>query len=217
MVTADSAPKAFVSHSHADKPTAEALARALMARGIEAWFDDWEIQAGDSLIQKITDGLEQCAMVLVLLSPDAVSSKWVREELDLALALVKRLEGVTRVLPIVARARACAMPLALRALLWLDLPQRAWTVPHRRSRTWRMAGPRSRQCRMCPASGPPASTGSRNTQPRSHWRSHRRSPTLVRAGSRPRGSRKQRRSIRCRSMMPLTNSPRWVSFACRER
>lgn len=118
MVTADSPPKAFVSHSHADKPTAEALARALMARGIEAWFDKWEIQAGDSLIQKIfTEGLAQCAVFLVLLSPESVSSKWVREELDVA--LIQRLEGATRVVPIVVRE--CTIPPALRALLWIDL------------------------------------------------------------------------------------------------
>lgn len=111
-------PKAFVSHNHADKPLAEQLARALRNEGVDAWFDSWEIQPGDSLIQKIfTEGLGKCSVFLVLLSPESVESKWVREELDVA--LIQRIEGTTRVVPVVVRP--CVVPVALRALRWLDL------------------------------------------------------------------------------------------------
>jgi len=117
-MTAPNPPKAFVSHNHADKALAESLARALRAVSVDAWFDAWEIEPGDSLIQKIfSEGLKDCAVFLVLLSPESITSKWVREELDVA--LISRLEGMTRVVPIVVRD--CEIPMALRALLRFDL------------------------------------------------------------------------------------------------
>jgi len=56
-------PRAFISHSHADKPLAEELARALLDQGVDPWLDRWEIQPGDSLIRKIFDeGLGKCSV-----------------------------------------------------------------------------------------------------------------------------------------------------------
>ena len=111
-------PKAFVSHNAADKAVAEEIATALRAKGVEAWFDKWEIAPGDSLIQKVfDDGLKECALFVVLLSPNSISSKWVKYELDLA--LVRRLEEKTRVVPVVVRE--CEIPEALKPLRWLSI------------------------------------------------------------------------------------------------
>lgn len=113
-----SAPRAFVSHSHVDREKAVALATALRGRGVDAWIDQWEIQPGDSLIQKIfSEGLQNCQVFLILLSQASVSSRWVREELDVA--LVKRIEGVTRVVPVLLEK--CDVPNALSALMWIEL------------------------------------------------------------------------------------------------
>jgi hypothetical protein len=111
-------PKAFLSHSHADKPITEDLARRLREQGVDAWLDKWEIAPGDSLTQKIfEEGLKQCALFVIMLSPDSVKSKWVAHELDVA--LVRRIGDLTRVVPVVARS--CQHPEALRPLLRLDL------------------------------------------------------------------------------------------------
>ena len=111
-------PRVFVSHSHADKELATKLATVLRESGVDAWLDKWEIQPGDSLVQKIfEEGLKDCAAILVLLSPDSVTSSWVRHELDVA--MVKRIEGSTRVVPVMVRP--CEVPTALRALLWVDM------------------------------------------------------------------------------------------------
>jgi hypothetical protein len=112
--------KAFVSHSHSDKAIAERLARVLLNQGIDAWLDKWEIQPGDSLVQKIfEEGLKECSAFLVLLSRQSVASAWVKHELDVA--LVKRLEGAARVIPVIVEQ--CEIPFALRSLLWVDLTQ----------------------------------------------------------------------------------------------
>lgn len=111
-------PVAFISHSHSDKSIAEELGKCLAANGVKPWLDKWEIMAGDSLIQKIFDeGLKNCSAFLVLLSKKSVESSWVKHEIDSA--LVKRLEGTTRLIPIVIEP--CQIPLALRALLWIDI------------------------------------------------------------------------------------------------
>lgn len=111
-------PRAFVSHSHSDKAVAQSIAEALRANGIDAWFDAWEISPGDSLVQKIfEEGLRDCKVFVVLLSPASVGSDWVRNELDAA--VVQRIEGVTRVVPVVVSK--CDIPTSLRALLRLDL------------------------------------------------------------------------------------------------
>lgn len=110
--------KIFLSYSHEDRVLAESLARELHALGEEVWFDNWEISLGDSLVDKIfEEGLSNAAAFVVVLSDTSVASKWVRSELDVA--TVRRIEGVTRVIP--ALAGELEIPQSLRALQWVDL------------------------------------------------------------------------------------------------
>lgn len=109
---------AFLSYAHEDKDFAERIAIELQKAGIDIWIDRWEIKAGDSLIQKIfIEGLSKCDIFLILLSGASVRSKWVREELDSA--MIKKIEGVTRIIPLIKEK--CEIPPPLRALLWVDL------------------------------------------------------------------------------------------------
>jgi DNA-binding MarR family transcriptional regulator len=112
------APKVFVCHAHADRAKAESVATALREQGVDAWLDKWEIQPGDSLIQKIfEEGLRDCKVFLIMLSNASVQSAWVREELDIA--IIRRIEGATRVIPVLLEQ--CEVPIALRSMLWLDM------------------------------------------------------------------------------------------------
>ncbi|HVA66365.1 MAG TPA: toll/interleukin-1 receptor domain-containing protein [Elusimicrobiota bacterium] len=111
-------PLAFLSHAHDDHAFAEQIARALTEKGVEVWLDKWEIKAGDSLVQKIfNEGLAKCNCFLILLSASSVKSKWVQEELDSA--MVKKIQGATKVIPLLEES--CEVPVALRHLLWVDL------------------------------------------------------------------------------------------------
>jgi len=110
--------KVFISYSHEDKAVAERLAHALNDDGVDVWWDSWELQPGDSLVSKIFEsGLSQASHFLILLSPDSVRSRWVREELDVA--TVRRIEDLVRVIPVLIRDTD--IPTPLRALLWVDL------------------------------------------------------------------------------------------------
>lgn len=74
----------FLSHSHADKPFARKLAASLRAAGHGVWIDEAEINIGDSLIEKIREGLDQVDYVAAILSHASISSPWVTRELDIA-------------------------------------------------------------------------------------------------------------------------------------
>ncbi len=113
-------PRAFLSYSHADRDIATRVAERLQDGGIEVWFDKWEILPGDSLIKKIfEEGLSGADAFIVLLSQNSVQSRWVQQELDVA--MVKRIEGVTRVIPV--RIDEVQIPEALLPLRWVDMTQ----------------------------------------------------------------------------------------------
>ena len=74
----------FLSHSHADKPFARKLAASLRAAGHGVWIDEAEIDIGDSLVEKIREGLDQVDYVAAILSSSSIDSLWVTRELDIA-------------------------------------------------------------------------------------------------------------------------------------
>lgn len=109
---------AFLSYSHQDKDFAERIALKLIQSGIGVWWDEWEIKAGDSIIGKIfREGLAKCDVFLILLSRASVESKWVKDELDSA--MIKRIKGSTRIIPLFKEQ--CEAPPPLQALKWVDL------------------------------------------------------------------------------------------------
>jgi hypothetical protein len=111
---------AFISYSHEDKDFVRELALHLSEQGVPLFFDEWDIKPGDSLVRRIfEEGLAKADLFLIVLSKASVKSKWVREELDAA--TIRRIEGVTRVVPILKED--CEVPVSLRSLMWVDLRQ----------------------------------------------------------------------------------------------
>lgn len=108
--------RGFISYSHADSEFVDALALALTKDGVDVFFDKWDIQPGDSLVDRIfNSGLANARLFIVVVSKDSVDSKWVREELDHA--TVKRIESKCRVVPV--RLGNVAMPAVLETLLYI--------------------------------------------------------------------------------------------------
>jgi hypothetical protein len=112
-------PKAFISHSLADKEIAEQLATDLLRKGIDAWFDKWEIMPGDSLRRKIEQGISEASHFIVLLTPNSLRSEWVQTELDAA--LVRKIENECKMLPVLYGISHQEVPLILRGLLCVKL------------------------------------------------------------------------------------------------
>jgi hypothetical protein len=110
--------KLFISHSLKDRDFAERLARDLLKNGQDVWLDKWEIQPGDSIVNKIfEEGLANASAFAIVLSKESVRSKWVREELNIA--TISRIENLTRVIPLLKED--VDIPTALRTLHWVDM------------------------------------------------------------------------------------------------
>jgi hypothetical protein len=70
----------FLSHSSKDKPVVRALAERLKADGLRVWLDEWEIQPGDPIFQKVQQGLQSSRILLLFMSRQAFGSDWVTLE-----------------------------------------------------------------------------------------------------------------------------------------
>ena len=95
--------KLFLSHNSADKPFVNRLAKDLQNAGIRVWLDEAEMRVGDSLIERIADGIEAADYLGIVLSPRSVNSSWVQRELNIALSREINDRSI-KVLPILFRA-----------------------------------------------------------------------------------------------------------------
>lgn len=113
-------PKAFICHATEDKQAfVLPLAVALRAGGVDASLDKWEVLAGDSLPQKIFGALDRSEFVIAVLSRHSIQKMWVTAELDLA--VVNRIEGETRIIPINLGLDRNQVPAALRSMRWITV------------------------------------------------------------------------------------------------
>jgi 5'-deoxynucleotidase YfbR-like HD superfamily hydrolase len=76
----------FISHSSEDKPAVRRLADALAAKGVEVWLDENQIKIGEEIDRAVMSGLDRSTYVCVWLTQKALTSDWVREEINFALA-----------------------------------------------------------------------------------------------------------------------------------
>ncbi|PKN63153.1 MAG: hypothetical protein CVU57_20925 [Deltaproteobacteria bacterium HGW-Deltaproteobacteria-15] len=73
----------FICHASEDKEqVAEPLAAILRSKGKRVWLDKFVLRIGDSLLQKIDEGLARSRYGIVVLSPSFFGKEWPRRELD---------------------------------------------------------------------------------------------------------------------------------------
>lgn len=77
-------PLAFISHDSRDKDGfVRNLALELFKRGCSIWYDEYSLNVGDSLREKIEKGLKEAKKCVVVLSPHFLSNRgWGRAEFD---------------------------------------------------------------------------------------------------------------------------------------
>jgi len=90
----------FISHASEDKERfVEPLAQALKEAGLKVWYDRFELKLGDSLREKIDQGLTNSRYGVVVLSEAFLAKKWPKTELD-ALVTRQNAEGKKVLLPV---------------------------------------------------------------------------------------------------------------------
>ena len=73
----------FVSHASEDKDSfVRSLVEALINESLSVWFDEFELQIGDSLRRKIDEGLSRSSYGLVVFSPAFFEKHWTQYEVD---------------------------------------------------------------------------------------------------------------------------------------
>ncbi len=75
----------FLSHCSADRVVASALADTLRAHGVPVWYSTTNILGAQQWHDEIGSAPARCDWFVLLLSPDAVESVWVKRELLYAL------------------------------------------------------------------------------------------------------------------------------------
>lgn len=75
----------FLSHNSNDKPFVRKLAADLESHGIRCWIDEAEIKIGDSLVQKIREGIDAVDYMAVVLTNNSINSPWVQREIDVSI------------------------------------------------------------------------------------------------------------------------------------
>jgi hypothetical protein len=102
----------FLSHAGKDHLQARRLRDLLFANGIPVWFSQHHIRGAQQWQDEIGLALARCGWLLVLLTPNAVASMWVKRELNYALTQ--------------KRYRDRIVPVLLKDC---DLPKLSWVLP----------------------------------------------------------------------------------------
>ena len=110
---------AFLCHSSCDKDIVSRLAVDLKKNGVQVWYDEWRIEPGDGIRRKIDEGIGDATHFLAMLSADALDSDWVHTELDGA--MVRRIKGECRLIPVLIGLEENELPATLRGMRWIRL------------------------------------------------------------------------------------------------
>ncbi|MFA5763064.1 MAG: toll/interleukin-1 receptor domain-containing protein [Bacilli bacterium] len=108
----------FISYSHSDEEIVNKLAINLVARHAHVWIDKWELNVGDSIIQRVQEAIKDAGALLVILSKTSVESEWCKKELSAG--LMRELEE-RRVVVLPVLVENCNIPIFLKEKVYADL------------------------------------------------------------------------------------------------
>ena len=118
----------FLSYSHVDSTTVAPIREALRAAEYRVWSDDDSVAPGVRWREQIEGGISEAihdGFVIVFITPEALESKWVRHEIDLALDLATRDSSAKgRIVPVLLRDSPMVyrmLPEAVLSIQFLDV------------------------------------------------------------------------------------------------
>jgi hypothetical protein len=108
----------FISYARADSGFVDLLYRLLASKGYSVWMDRQSIKAGSQWDMAIQQAVDTCGYVVVVLTPDSVSSSNVADEWNYALDRKKS------VIPLLYQS--CDIPMRLHRVQWIDFTNQAF-------------------------------------------------------------------------------------------
>lgn len=107
-------PKVFISYPREESSWVQGFADSLRERGVDVWFDRYEIQAGDDFRKSLEAGMRHSDGVVFLLTTPAARNPSLLFEIGAAMGMGKR------VIPIVTPGMdPAAIPVDLRLRGWV--------------------------------------------------------------------------------------------------
>jgi TIR domain-containing protein len=107
----------FISYSHADKAFVDKLAPALIKNEAHVWVDTWELNVGDSILNRVQEAIQSSSALLIILSKASVASEWCKKELNAG--LMRELDE-KRVVVLPVLVEDCEIPVFLREKMYAD-------------------------------------------------------------------------------------------------
>jgi tetratricopeptide (TPR) repeat protein len=107
----------FLSHNRAQKDWTEKLARHLDEKSIKPWFDKWCLPAGTVASLGMERGIKESRHVLLVLSPEFVSSEWTEYETQIA-TVISPSNRDRKLVPILYAN--CDVPERFSRISWID-------------------------------------------------------------------------------------------------
>lgn len=83
--------KVFISYSRSDQDAAEHIAKHLKEHGANVFIDTHRLTAGEDFIGRIGKEISTSDVIVLLLSPRSVDSRWVKAEVNWAFTQEKRI------------------------------------------------------------------------------------------------------------------------------
>ena len=111
----------FICHSSSDKPKAYSLYQRLRQDGFDPWLDAEDLIPGQDWQIEIPKAVENAQVVLVCLSPSAITTEgYVQREIKFALDVAdEKPEGTIYLIPV--KLEPCEAPMRLSRWQWVDL------------------------------------------------------------------------------------------------
>ena len=113
----------FISYSDSDSPLAARVSKALRKAGLQVWDPEVNVLPGDNWAAQVGQALEESDAMVVLLTPNSISSPHVKA--DMAYALGSK-SYRNRLVPVAVGDREqlskSEIPWMVRKLHWANLP-----------------------------------------------------------------------------------------------
>ncbi|UCH96131.1 MAG: toll/interleukin-1 receptor domain-containing protein [Candidatus Aminicenantes bacterium] len=112
---------AFISHKNDCKSWVKILAENLKAQGFKVFLDEWEIKPGENWLENIYRGLNKSQKGILVITPNAMDSGWVRKEYEEMLILMQEDPGF-QIIPVVLTKPVPGFPF-LKTIRWIDFSE----------------------------------------------------------------------------------------------
>ena len=107
----------FISYSHQDRDFVDKLAVDLVKNKARIWVDRWELNVGDSIIEKVQEAIQESSALIIVISNSSMESDWCKKELSAG--FLRELEE-KRVVVLPLLLEECKMPIFLREKMYAD-------------------------------------------------------------------------------------------------